>query len=58
MDVHRTEATSEPVVLPPCEACNHAADEHIGPDAKCRICGDRYQDSSEDDLPSNALLGE
>ena len=59
MDDHKVEAPpSEPAVLPPCDSCKHAADEHAGPDKTCRICGDRYKYPEEADLPSNVLLGE
>ena len=45
-------------VPPSCGSCGHAAEAHSGPDNKCRVCGDRYQDGTGTDLPSNVLLGE
>lgn len=51
-------ASPELVVLPACEACGHPASEHVGPDMKCRICGDRYIAPDDNDLPSDVLVGE
>lgn len=51
-------ASKELAALPPCSSCNHPASEHVGPDAKCRICGDDYTDPVDDDEPSDVLLGE
>jgi hypothetical protein len=47
----------ELAALPACGGCSHPASEHVGPEMRCRICGDRYMEI-DDDPPSNLLLGE
>ena len=50
--------SEELAVLPACGGCSHPASEHVGPDLRCRICGDRYIESDDNDLPSDLLIGE
>jgi hypothetical protein len=49
--------SEELAALPACGGCSHPASEHVGPEMRCRICGDRYIEP-DDDLPSDLLMGE
>jgi len=40
--------SQELAALPACGGCSHPASEHVGPEMRFRICGDRYIEPDDD----------